>query len=305
MRRKAFTLIELLVVIAIIAILAAILFPVFQQAKEKARQTNCTSNLNQWGKAFAQYLGDWDDRWPLSMSAQPKGGGTYQWMWNFYHAVPWNWRTEHSGSWSGDQNYYDELQKMHWSNSTQPYIQNYGVYDCPSCPVFRLSGVNYNNKKAGRNPAEVAYSYNGALHRFNASGIVNPSMLVVGFEGRGKASPLGFALSNPNLLCDTNFNEINNVCIYKPQSDPGLPMFVIDGPIWIHNRGVLATFADSRAKWRRMGAQINPQMTDWRVDFYTGYDSEGFPQYYWAEFYGGGGYGYHAWLFRPEYDFQD
>src|SRR5437870_2666958 len=64
--RKAFTLIELLVVIAIIAILAAILFPVFAQAREKARQTTCLSNLKQLGLGFRMYLTDYDDRLPGS-----------------------------------------------------------------------------------------------------------------------------------------------------------------------------------------------------------------------------------------------
>jgi len=62
--RRGFTLIELLVVIAIIAILAAILFPVFAQAREKARQTSCLSDLNQIGLAFKMYVSDFDERWP-------------------------------------------------------------------------------------------------------------------------------------------------------------------------------------------------------------------------------------------------
>src|SRR5579859_904558 len=61
MLHRAFTLIELLVVIAIIAILAAILFPVFAQAREKARQTSCISNQHQMALALAMYRSDYDE----------------------------------------------------------------------------------------------------------------------------------------------------------------------------------------------------------------------------------------------------
>ena len=65
MKKRGFTLIELLVVIAIIAILAAILFPVFSQAREKARQASCTSNLRNLAMALAQYNNDYDERFPF------------------------------------------------------------------------------------------------------------------------------------------------------------------------------------------------------------------------------------------------
>src|SRR5881628_3390520 len=68
-RHRGFTLIELLVVIAIIAILAAILFPVFAKARSKARATACLSNLSQIGKALMMYAQDFDERFPL---ANPK-----------------------------------------------------------------------------------------------------------------------------------------------------------------------------------------------------------------------------------------
>jgi prepilin-type N-terminal cleavage/methylation domain-containing protein/prepilin-type processing-associated H-X9-DG protein len=67
-RSRGFTLIELLVVIAIIAILASILFPVFAQAREKARQATCTSNMKQSGLAILMYAGDYDETFPWSAS---------------------------------------------------------------------------------------------------------------------------------------------------------------------------------------------------------------------------------------------
>lgn len=73
-RRAAFTLIELLVVVAIIAILAAILFPVFAQARDKARQTSCLSNLKQMGLAMMQYVQDNDEAVPL----RNNGNNSYQ-----------------------------------------------------------------------------------------------------------------------------------------------------------------------------------------------------------------------------------
>src|SRR5205809_6997285 len=66
-KRRGFTLIELLVVIAIIAILAAILFPVFAQAREKARGASCMSNLKQSGTALMMYVQDYDEYYPINL----------------------------------------------------------------------------------------------------------------------------------------------------------------------------------------------------------------------------------------------
>jgi prepilin-type N-terminal cleavage/methylation domain-containing protein/prepilin-type processing-associated H-X9-DG protein len=70
---RAFTLIELLVAIAIIAILAAILFPVFSKARERARQVSCASNLSQIGRATWMYLEDWDEAFPDATASLQRG----------------------------------------------------------------------------------------------------------------------------------------------------------------------------------------------------------------------------------------
>ncbi len=291
MTKRAFTLIELLVVIAIIAILAAILFPVFATAKEKAKQTSCLSNTRQWGSAFQLYLGDHDDTWPLAMSIT---GTTYRW--NFNHAVPAEWRTD-----QGPQ--YAEEMRVHWSNAMQSYIQNYGIYECPSMPEFRHA-VTYTGL-TGPRPRRVGYSYNGLLHQYNASGVVSPSELIVLWEGRGKAASLGFALSNPTLRCDFATTS-TTPCIYRPGTTPTSAMFTRNGTNYIHNRGLNSTFGDSHAKWRRVGAQTvgpppptscGPPFTDWSVDMSTGYATNGVNLCSWVSASG------HHWLYRPDYDF--
>ncbi|HEX3000267.1 MAG TPA: prepilin-type N-terminal cleavage/methylation domain-containing protein [Armatimonadota bacterium] len=111
-RERGFTLIELLVVIAIIAILAAILFPVFARARENARKTTCLSNAKQIATSLAMYVQDYDQAYPYYMITRP-AGWPYAYM-------------------SGDLS--ASMQMDSWPMDLEPYMKNCKVFFCPSDP---------------------------------------------------------------------------------------------------------------------------------------------------------------------------
>lgn len=120
-QRRGFTLIELLVVIAIIAILAAILFPVFARARENARKSTCQSNLKQIGTANSMYLQDYDQTMPYWLMPSPAGTG------RIYTGY------------------------FYWYELLVPYMKNDGVWRCPSDSAPYVSTLP---------PATVSYRLN-------------------------------------------------------------------------------------------------------------------------------------------------
>jgi prepilin-type N-terminal cleavage/methylation domain-containing protein len=130
--RIGFTLIELLVVIAIIAILAAILFPVFAQARDKARGSACLSNLKQIGTGLFLYLQDYDETYPLNRIGMLQGKDC------------------------GKQGGYT------WKEAIHPYVKNYDVWVCPSA---RFATIN--PCCAGSTTIKTSYGHNGSLFNVN------------------------------------------------------------------------------------------------------------------------------------------
>lgn len=120
-RPKGFTLIELLVVIAIIAILAAILFPVFARARESARRTVCVSNVRQLGTAWMMYVQDYDEQFPPSTSPLNSEWGPSTVYTNKYPCKPCRPHLKTDDSVIYDPTVY-----------AIPYIKNYDIFKCPS-----------------------------------------------------------------------------------------------------------------------------------------------------------------------------
>ena len=119
MRNRGFTLIELLVVIAIIAILAAILFPVFARARESARQTSCLSNVRQLTTATLMYAQDYDETFPPCYVKEPT---TVQYP---------------EGTHSENRLYYMFI---------YPYVQNIDIFNCPSAAPYERWDGSYDGR---------------------------------------------------------------------------------------------------------------------------------------------------------------
>lgn len=139
--KKGFTLIELLVVIAIIAILAAILFPVFAQAKESAKATACMSNARQIGMACQMYLTDNDDVWVPMSIYEPAAGFAPVKMWLGYD----NNNSPLNGGFYGLV--YEPAINPIRPGMLDPYLKSQGVKRCPSMPqAWQLSyAINFFN----------------------------------------------------------------------------------------------------------------------------------------------------------------
>jgi len=223
-RREGFTLIELLVVIAIIAILAAILFPVFAQAREKARAASCMSNNKQIALAFSMYKQDYDETYPPAV---------------------------------------DPVTNLWWENSVSPYIKGGnvgGILTCPSASS-RAYAYSMNWSVSGASdatttrPADTILSADGAQAPMEAStdktspayGLPQAApYFAYTYPGLGEgywstAPNFKSVKGDPNAVIDPT-KEVND------DSNKSLGQFR-----YRHNQGVNAAFADGHTKYQRQG----------------------------------------------------
>jgi prepilin-type N-terminal cleavage/methylation domain-containing protein/prepilin-type processing-associated H-X9-DG protein len=200
-RRRAFTLIELLVVIAIIAILAAILFPVFAQARDKARQASCLSNGKQLGLAFMQYVQDYDETMP---------------------EAAYNWYSDDDGD--GIVGYGDRNQ-VKWTDLIFPYIKSTGVYNCPSDPGdgprSGSSGPYINPHTARTQARDNVGSYVvNTTYVFNGDDCYAPVRQPGANSNVGPMSSI-VVPADTLLLAESNETNINAVLYYGGTWDAG------------------------------------------------------------------------------------
>jgi prepilin-type N-terminal cleavage/methylation domain-containing protein/prepilin-type processing-associated H-X9-DG protein len=234
--QSGFTLIELLVVIAIIAILVAILFPVFATAQEKARQTNCASNQKQLGLAFMQYAQDYDSRYPMAVTNTLRLNSKY-WS-QFTYGFPATFEPDCDT----------------WPNAIYPYVKAYGAYYCPSTHPLSSFG---NFGSTGSDP--ISYVYNGDLQSINEDKINQPTQVILLWGGMGNNAAEGREFSDPVLSCP-NFNT---TCAYDPtgnvfggngMTDKDMSYGLIGGEstdttFFVHGNGDNVLFTDGHVKW--------------------------------------------------------
>jgi prepilin-type N-terminal cleavage/methylation domain-containing protein/prepilin-type processing-associated H-X9-DG protein len=255
-KKSGFTLIELLVVIAIIAILAAILFPVFAKAREKARQSSCSNNMKQLATALiGTYANDWDERLPssvLDMAANPLAG----------------------------------INSSAWDQQIASYVKSDGVYKCPS-NSFKKYSVHQPpttvNKKTQKTRI-VSYAMNDQLLGVTQSKVAPKDRAL----NKAKGSTLA-SITNPSgtiLLAEMKAVERNKKPA-APTSKAGMNNsaeihvpFHVEGPGYVeeatsktqtawddtwgvardmHSGGSVYAFGDGHVKWQRILQTLGPR----------------------------------------------
>ncbi|HPP74318.1 MAG TPA: prepilin-type N-terminal cleavage/methylation domain-containing protein [Armatimonadota bacterium] len=221
MNRRGFTLIELLVVIAIIAILAAILFPVFLSAKERAQQTKCASNMKQLGTAIISYADDWNG------------------------ITPYGW---HLPSDPQFPNYMVPWAKGTWRDHVKPYVKSKGIFLCPAKTRYIVdnNGSPHPNVYSGLPVSKVDVGHYGI------------NSIIICHERQSRSKPMGFVnisseirLPSKTILVAENYDSDWAVEPYVNASS-----FGAEGQFWPYhglkeNLGGVFIFCDGHAKFMR------------------------------------------------------
>ncbi len=226
-KQTGFTLIELLVVIAMIAILAAILFPVFARARENARRTSCVSNLKQIGLGIMQYTQDYDERYPLPVwqVTWPSPASTVQAQSPLIPGSP--------------AATFGSAGNLSWRDFIFPYVKSVQIFVCPSwVNPYPATWIN-----------PPSYGYSQHISGWKSATGSTISIPPRALADVARASEIVMVLDypyvgdvNPSNYCSNGSSGFLN------------PASTYHEIMWPHLEGGTVTFADGHAKWYKKGS---------------------------------------------------
>ncbi len=234
--------------IAIIAILAAILYPIFAAAKATATTTQAISNTKQTGLGILLYTNDANDCYPIS---HRRSGSTI-----LAAETPAGWFKAET----------EVRDAVVWANSCFPYTKSYEIMIAPGLNrinLGRLPGFSgfygdVNQTYRGIKPRDTSLSFNGLLHTLSTSEVNSPSKLTLVWWGNMKEQLGGYAFTNPILSCaadaagylvNCRFNSSGRPSTVTSQNDYSFPPYVASNDTaWVFNRGIVFVACDSSAR---------------------------------------------------------
>ena len=215
--KRGFTLIELLVVVAIIAIIAAILFPVFAQVRDKARQAGCLSNCRQIGLGLMMYAQDYDEILPEAWGGWPQ---------------------------------------TIWAHNIQPYVKNLAVWTCPSRPNQRWEGGINNRPGTGGYGKEADRRLGYGLNTTwtdEKDGLGCPAHCGLGRAPTPMsqiAAPAEFIIAADSRAYEPKtYGDAYSDTVQVQYYAKGKQLWLPAEPEFRHNEGAVVIFGDGHAKW--------------------------------------------------------
>ncbi len=251
---QAITLVELLVSIAIITVLVGILMPAIPQDRAAAQQSTCLTNLKSIGLAVVMYADDYDGYMPLAAPVTLKG----QILTRSKYVV----------------NSYTEQQKQPFINENvavinaiMPYVRSTSVFCCPSTTI--VTSDKSAPGKIGKNGIKVSYAYNGYLNAYSLDSVKSPNNLVSVWEGYGPYNYPGYAISSPNLPCQSKGITADKCRFGLVKGTETAPAF---GLMAIHRKVMNCVRADGSARAIMFGG--SDKTPDPRYDPCSKYDKD-------------------------------